>query len=115
MQIRLEGGRKWFGKTPRLVFEIGAGVDGGGFHQFTPFGIYNTIVESVSNTREFREPDFDGEQVVVARRAAVAKAALDHRKNHPLFLQLHKRCAEVAEKFAARRFEHVEVATVVNV
>ena len=56
------------------------------FDQFPSFVIQHAIVERLANTREFGQPNFDREQVIVARRGAVAHVAFNHRKNHALFL-----------------------------
>ena len=60
-------------------------------------------------------PDFDGQHVVVAGGGFVAQMAFEHGEDGVAFLPLEERGAEVAEEFAARDFEQVQVAPVVNV
>ena len=59
-------------------------------------------------------PDFDAQNVVIARHGFVAQPAFDDREDSILFLPFEKSMAELAEEFAARSLEQVKVAAIID-
>jgi hypothetical protein len=62
-----------------------------------------------------RHPDFNCQQIVVARGKSVIQPRLDDGKNHVVFLPVQNRRAERTDEFAASGLEQIKIARVVNV
>ena len=60
-------------------------------------------------------PQFDGQDIVVARGRLIAQMTFDDGEKRLLRLQFEQRDAEVPEKFAARGFENIQITRVINV
>src|SRR3990172_3344727 len=99
----------------RLVAHAGANVEGFGFEDQQLLLVHDPVGEIQADALGNRGPEFDAEQVVVMRRGFVAEAALEHRKDRALVLQIQKWLAQTAEELVARRLQQTEVTGVIDV
>lgn len=94
-----------FGQAFGFFVEACADVEGFGLEDEGAVVVEDAIAEVEADAFGGRGPEFDGEEVVVAGRGFVAKAAFDDGENEVLFLPLAESRAEVAEKLTAGGFE----------
>ena len=85
------------------------------FRQQRAAGVEDAEADGQPHAAHFGDPQFDRQQVVVARRAFVGDFHANHRKGRAGLLPLQRGAAELAQKLPARLFQHVEVARVINV
>ena len=71
--------------------------------------------DSEPHAAHFGDPEFNREQIIIARRAFVGDLHADDGKGRAGLLPLAGRATKLAHEFAARRFQHVQVARVINV
>jgi hypothetical protein len=109
VQIGFEQRAQFVRQSLRFFIEAGADVKGFGFDEKS-FFFEDSIGEVEADAFNDGQPGFDGEKLVVAGGGFVAEAAFDDGKNDVLLLPLEKGWAELAEEFATRGFEDVEVA-----
>jgi len=90
-------------------------MEGFGFQNEFAVLVDNAMAEIQPHALDKCRPDFNRQQVIVTRRRFVTQAGFNDGKNNVAFLPLQNRCAEGANEFAARGFEPVEIARVINV
>ena len=77
--------------------------------------VYDAVNKIEADASGSGKPEFDAEQIVIARGGFVAETAFDDGENNFLLLQLSERRAKLPEEFAARLFEEFEITGIVNV
>jgi len=113
--MRLEEFVQFFGDAAGFFIEAGAGVEGFGFKNKCVSPVADAVGEIKTDSFDGAGDEFNGEQVVVTSGRLVSEAAFDGGKNDSALLPLQKRRAQMAEKFAARGFEQIEIPRVIDV
>jgi hypothetical protein len=85
-----------------------------GFEQDAPGHVQDAMSEAQSHSLQRFQPNFDGEQIVVARKTFEPHFAFGHRENGAGLLQGEQGKAERSEEFATRLFEDVEETRMIN-
>ena len=112
---RLKLGEQVLGQPFGLLVGAGAAVKGLSRHQKPVVLIHDAMAEIQAHPLDAREPDFDGEQVVVAGRGLVTHPRFNDGKNIAGRLQFQDGMLEGAHEFAAGGFEQIQIAGMVNV
>jgi len=114
-QIRPQGFHEFRRQAFGFFIAAGAAVEGFGFENEFAVGVQDAVAKVQPHTLESRQPDFNRQQVVVARGEFVAELRLDDGENIIGFLQGQHRRAECAHEFTARGLQQIEVARMVDV
>ena len=117
--IVLQEGAQGFDQFRRqaLGFFIGRGADmaGNSFGEQCAGGVEDAEADGEANAAHLRDPEFDCQQIIVAGRAFVGDFHANDREGKARFLKLEGGAAEASQEFAARAFQDVEVAGVIDV
>jgi hypothetical protein len=104
-----------FGKAAGFILQRCAGVDGSRFDEFAAIRGEDAVKKGQSDAGQLGEPEFDRQEIVVTRSAAVTKVTLDDRENNAFVLELEEVSAKMANEFPAGGFEDVQVTGIVDV
>ena len=80
-QIRLQFFRQFFRQAFRFFVAAGAAVKGFGFENQFSVLVQNAVAEIQPHALDERQPDFNRQQIIVARGKFVAQPRLDDGKN----------------------------------
>jgi hypothetical protein len=115
IQPRFEFGGEFFGEALGFFVATGADVEGFGFEDEFAVLVEDAMAEVEADALDEDGPDFDGEEVVVARHKTITQMSLDDGEDMIALLPFEDGGARGAHEFAAGGLEEVEVAGVVNV
>ena len=89
-------------------------MNGFRFQQELAVLIEDPVAELEPHALHPQHPDLDRQQIVIAGGGFVAQVRLDDGENVAGVLPGQDRAAERAQEFAARRFQQIEIARVID-
>lgn len=107
--------QKVFGEAFGFVVEAGADVMGFGLKDEGAVVVEDAAAEIEAHALGGRGPEFDRQEIIVARRRFEAEPAFDDRKDEALLLQIAERRANIVEKRSPSLFEDVQIPRVIDV